>query len=110
MNGDFSRDSFDRRHRFSRVLLQQGRVLLDADWNEQTSILLHYIRSLAADLIGPHGGPGDGFRLLADPAKELRCDFHLGRGHYYVDGILCENEPPPRCGPGPEAPALSYGT
>ena len=63
MKGDFTRDTFDRRHQFSRVLLQQGRVLLDADWNEQTSILLHYIRTLATDLIGPHGGPNGGFRI-----------------------------------------------
>jgi predicted flap endonuclease-1-like 5' DNA nuclease len=110
MNGDFSRDSFDRRYHFSRVLLQQGRVLLDADWNEQTSILLHYIRSLAADLIGPHGGPGNGFRLEPDETgKELRCDFRIGRGHYYVDGILCENEAPLRCGsPDGGPPALTY--
>lgn len=108
MNGDFSRDSFDRRHRFSRVLLQQGRVLLDADWNEQTSILLHYIRTLAADLLGPHGGPGDGFRVECDEEGELRCDFRIGRGHYYVDGILCENEPPAGCPP-PAPGSLTYG-
>ncbi|HEX6925954.1 MAG TPA: DUF6519 domain-containing protein [Longimicrobiaceae bacterium] len=109
MNGDFSRDTFDRRYRFSRVLLQQGRVLLDADWNEQTSILLHYIRSLAKDLIGPHGGPPGGFELLCDPSGEqLRCDFGIGYGHYYVDGILCENEPPLRCGAEETPPPLRY--
>ena len=37
--------------------MQQGRVQLDADWNEQADILLHYLRTLAADLIGPFGGP-----------------------------------------------------
>lgn len=92
MKGNFSRDTFQRRHHFSRVLLQQGRVLLDADWNEQTSIILHHLRILAADLIGPHGGPGDGFRITCTP--DLKCDFLIGRGHYYVDGILCENDPP----------------
>ena len=51
--GDFSRDSYDRSKRFSRVLMQQGRVQLDADWNEQNDILLHYLRSLTVDLIGP---------------------------------------------------------
>ena len=95
MNGDFSRNSFDRQHRFARVLMQQGRVLLDADWNEQTSILLHHLRTLAADLIGPHGGPGEGFRILCDDG--LKCDFVIQRGNYYVDGILCENHPDPGC-------------
>lgn len=112
MKGDFSRDTFDRRHRFSRVLMQQGRVLLDADWNEQTSILLHTIRTLATDLIGPHGGPGDGFLIGCLDAEEQEhgCDFTIGWGHYYVDGILCENVPSARC-PSGEAPApMTYLT
>ena len=62
MRGDFSRETFDRVKHFSRVLQQQGRVQLDADWNEQTAIVLHYLRTLAADLIGPFAGPaGEGF-------------------------------------------------
>jgi len=111
---DFSRDTFDRRHHFSRVLMQQGRVLLDADWNEQTAILLHSIRTLAADLIGRHGGPGGGFRIECrdDDGNPLNCDFRIGWGHYYVDGILCENEPPARCGipTPPRPPAVTYMT
>jgi hypothetical protein len=92
MQGDFSRDAFDRLHHFSRVLQQQGRVMVDADANEQMSIVLHYLRTLAADLIGPHGGPGEGFTITCDIAQG--CDFGIEPGHYYVDGILCENEPP----------------
>ena len=67
MKGDFSRDTFDPAKHFTRVLMQQGRVLLDSDWNEQTSLLLHYLRTLAADIIGPHGGPvvGCGFHIAA---------------------------------------------
>ena len=59
MRGDFSRDTFDPRRHFSRVLMQQGRVQLDADWNEQTAILLRYLRTLAADVFGAHAGPRD---------------------------------------------------
>jgi len=59
MKGDFSRVTFDVTKHFSRVLMQQGRVQLDADWNEQTAILLHFLQSLAEDLIGEHGGPAD---------------------------------------------------
>ena len=57
MNGDFTRDTFNPAKQFSRVLMQQGRVTLDADWNEQSSILLHYLRTLARDLIGPYAAP-----------------------------------------------------
>lgn len=59
MKGDFSRFSFDPSKHFTRVLQQQGRVQLDADWNEQAAIFLHYTRALTADLIGAHGGPAD---------------------------------------------------
>ena len=57
--GDFSRDTFDPNKHFMRVLMQQGRVSLDADWNEQTDILLHYMQTLAKDIIGPSAGPED---------------------------------------------------
>ena len=72
---------------------QQGRVQLDADWNEQTAILLHYLRTLAADLMGPFAGPqgSSGFEITRESLKD---DFNIGKGRYYVDGILCENEKP----------------
>ena len=105
MQGDFSRDTFDLRHRFSRVLMQQGRVLVDADWNEQTSILLHYLRALAADVIGAHGGPrSDAFKIGC--TDELTRDFTIGYGRYYVNGILCENLPPDPCPTGDPDPLL----
>ncbi len=90
MKGDFSRETFDSAKHFSRVLQQQGRVQLDADGNEQAAILLHYLRTLAADLIGPFAGPtgSKGFEILT--VKDG--DFTIGKGRYYVDGILCENE------------------
>ncbi len=90
MKGDFSRDTFNAEKHFSRVLQQQGRVQLDADTNEQTAILLHYLRTLAADLIGPYAGPaGDGFKISLTKDKK---DLNIGEGRYYVDGILCEND------------------
>jgi hypothetical protein len=92
MKGDFTRNTFDPVRHFSRVLMQQGRVQLDADWNEQAAILLHYLRALAADLIGPHGGPVMNYGFALAPVPPDGKDFTIGIGHYYVDGILCENE------------------
>jgi hypothetical protein len=97
MKGDFSRVTFDVANHFSRVLMQQGRVTLDADANEQAAILLHYLRTLARDLIGPYGGPAgsdQGFHL--EPSKVTNKSattwtLGIGNGRYYVDGILCEN-------------------
>ena len=106
MKGDFSRISFDAHHHFSRVLMQQGRVQVDADWNEQADIYLHALRSLAVDTIGNHGGPRDSaaFELSLDP--DLPNDLLVSSGHYYVAGLLCEVEPHPQ---GPDSKvALSY--
>jgi Family of unknown function (DUF6519) len=93
MKGDFTRDTFDAAKHYSRVLMQQGRVTLDADANEQTSILLHYMRTLAADLIGPYAAPmaAPGFGLTYDANAG---DLIIGAGRYYVDGILVENDGP----------------
>jgi hypothetical protein len=90
--GDFTRDTFEPREHFIRVLSQQGRVWLDADWNEQASILLHYIQTLARDIIGDWGGWDDGFLISSAPEDGCNNDFVIHEGHYYVDGILCENE------------------
>jgi hypothetical protein len=91
--GDFTRDTFSllNPRRYSRVFMQQGRVQLDADWNEQVSILIDYLRNLAGDLIGPYGGPKDncgfGITVVGDEKKDLK----IGKGRYYVNGIFCEN-------------------
>lgn len=120
MKGDFSRDTFDPGKHFSRVLMQQGRVQLDADWNEQSAILLHYLRTLAKDILGRHAGPLDdrGFEILFLTEKankdeieqKIRTfepnearqkllinalrnqDIVIGPGRYYVEGVLVENE------------------
>jgi hypothetical protein len=96
MKADLTRDTFNPLKHFTRVLMQQGRVQLDADWNEQAAILLHYLQALAADLIGPHGGPDLGFEVmiahLSAVAAPLPNDFVIAPGRYYVDGILCELE------------------
>jgi hypothetical protein len=99
MKGDFSRlNLFDPLHQYTRVMSQQGRVQLDADWNEQADILLHYLRTLAADLIGPFGAPanadgtaGTGFKIgLTAPGEQP--DLTIAGGRYYVDGLLCAME------------------
>jgi hypothetical protein len=126
MKGDFSRDTFDPLKHFTRVLMQQGRVQLDADWNEQTALLWHYIRALASDLIGPHGGPDGlcGFRILTNDDLNSSCgeetpetvgtkklypltlpgNFMIGSGRYYVGGLLCENERTALYAPSKNAP------
>lgn len=120
MYGDFSRDTFDRQRSYARVLMQQGRALIDADWNEQAAIVLHHLRTTSRDVIGPHGGPAGAcaFELVTkdlaaklsdadwvafEPDETRRDalrkavdggDLAFGRGRYYVDGILIELDRP----------------
>src|SRR3954471_2417769 len=90
MRGDFSRlvlgDGVA-----SRVLQQQGRVLLDSDWNDAFAVLLQWQRTLATDLIGPHGGPRARAAYDVTPQDhDDRSDLGYGDGIYYVDGIRVE--------------------
>ena len=89
MKGDFSRNTFDPKKHYSQVLMQQGRVQVDADWNEQQAIHQHRIETEALDIIGKCGAPEDnpGFEITGGIE-----DFTVGAGRFYVDGILCENE------------------
>lgn len=92
MKADLTRDTFDPLKHFTRVLMQQGRVQVDADWNEQSAILLRYLRALAADLIGDAGGPAGNCAFGLATIADSNSDFMLSPGRYYVDGILCEIE------------------
>jgi hypothetical protein len=94
MAGDYSRVTFDATRHFSGVLMQMGRVQLDADTNEQRDILTYYLRALARDLIGPHGGPDNGLAITTalNNGAQVPFDFAISAGRYYVEGILCEND------------------
>jgi hypothetical protein len=96
MKGDFTRNTYKKRNHYSRVLMQQGRVQLDADWNEQLAIDAHVDRTVRRDVIGHCGGPqGDGpggeplagFLITPDDGN-----VSISAGRYYVNGILAEND------------------
>ena len=96
MKADFTRETFNAAKHYYRVLMQQGRVQLDADWNEQAAITLHRLEMLARDLIGPFGTPASspGFSILDQNADGTPFvgNFAIGAGRLYVDGLLCEND------------------
>lgn len=87
MLGDFSRNRTAHGQGFRQVLLQQGRVLLDADFNEQGTLAAHALRRLTADLLGAHAGPQGqlGFAIGLDDATAR---FTIAPGRYYVDGLM----------------------
>lgn len=65
--GDITRSSFAAANHYSSVRQQQGRVWLDAEWNEQADIEAHRVRVGMRDMIGLDGAPADtgGFALTA---------------------------------------------
>src|SRR4051812_35434708 len=92
MKGDFSRLTFDAQDEFTSVLVQQGRVLVDADFNEQAAIFSHALRALARDILGDHGGRGEGFRVDRWNDGDDVDVLALHPGRYYVDGLPCDND------------------
>jgi hypothetical protein len=90
MKGDFTRSTFDPEKHYSSVRMQQGRVQLDSDWNEQIDIQRHLLEQRTEDVVGQCGAPihDAGFALTIDEDGIPM----IGRGHYYVGGMLCENE------------------
>ena len=90
MKGDFTRFLYNPLRHYSRVLKQQGRVDLDADWNEAVEIFTQLERSEARDVIGRSGVPeeSNGYRVQVTPGGELA----VSRGRIYVEGIQCSNE------------------
>lgn len=98
MKGDFTRLTFDPKKHYSSVRMQQGRVQLDSDWNEQMDIEAYLRETSLTDVIGCCGVPQAGYELktgggwfqigVTDDGEDLI----IFPGRIYVDGILCELE------------------
>lgn len=89
MKGDFSRVHDERRRHYSKVLMQQGRLLLDADFNAHVDHETDLREITTLDVIGRTGAPrdNDGFFIAKHPDGN---DLLISAGRMYVDGILCE--------------------
>ncbi|HMC54290.1 MAG TPA: DUF6519 domain-containing protein, partial [Gemmatimonadaceae bacterium] len=89
MSFDASRFRFNPQSDYLGVVMQQGRVQLDSDWNELVSQLTRRIHVGTLDTfsvcvvprVTPHG-----FEIRAQGGK-----LQIGSGRIYVDGILAEN-------------------
>jgi hypothetical protein len=87
--GDLTRTTFRADRHYSGVRMQQGRVQLDADWNEQLDLTAHRDRAEALDVIGTTGVPkvDGGFEVTVSPDGK---DLLLSPGRAWVAGHLCE--------------------
>ncbi|HEY7537038.1 MAG TPA: DUF6519 domain-containing protein [Gaiellaceae bacterium] len=108
MGADVSRVRFNPLRDFAGVVLQQGRLLLDGDFNEYVALLDRRLRAETCDLtsFGPDPDQAgvawvprqtpDGFRVTASGGA-----LTIGRGRMYVDGLLAENHGRPPNGVDP---------
>ena len=70
MSADISRVRFDPLRDFSGVVLQQGRLLLDADFNEYVALLDRRLRAETVDLTS--FGPDRSCRRVVGAAPDAR--------------------------------------
>lgn len=83
MKTQVSRDSFNSDKRYSGVYLQQGRMITDADWNEETEISRRRLEDALGDVV-TSGVPRDnGLKLEAVAGQPLR----VRRGRVYAGGV-----------------------
>ena len=97
MPGDYTRFTFKPGKHFSGVLKQQGRVDLDADWNEAVHIEKRRLTSETLDLVGRTGVPvinghnGDAFKIERATSSGGTETVTIAPGRIYVDGLQAEN-------------------
>lgn len=93
MPSDRARPTYDERQQYRAVVQQQGRVNLEADWNEGFHIVSEEQRKEALDFVGPVGTPDDGYAIGFAGASGLDFDFTVQPGTMYVGGLRVELPP-----------------
>ncbi len=97
MGADVSRIRFNPLLDYSGVELQQGRVVLDGDFNELVAVLDRRGRAAASDVLGRSAVSAttpDAFKVAATPGA-----LAIGTGRLYVDGLVAENHGAPSADP-----------
>ena len=104
---DISRFLFQPQKRYASVRMQQGRVILDSDWNESERIEDEEARRTLAEVICSKGTPNEGFLVtelndatvtqLPGPGEEFpqtkdTYDFQWGDGSFYLGGLRFETD------------------
>jgi hypothetical protein len=88
MTGDFTSVPVRDTDRWTGARMQQGRVLLDTDWNLNLDGPGRDARQLARDTIGPAGVPqgSTGFEITVVGGKLV-----IGAGEMWIGGLLARN-------------------
>lgn len=92
MGSDRARISYDKTQQYRAVVAQQGRVTLEADWNESQQIASEELREETLDFVGSSGTPDNGYEVIdykvIEPKKPSQpFDFATRAGTMYVGGV-----------------------
>jgi hypothetical protein len=101
---DNSRTTFNPFKSYSSVVLPQGRVQLDADWNEFLAEIARRIQAGTLDTMGRAVYPITTPNAFYISGSSTPYVVNIGQGRIYIDGILAENHGP---APGLWDPALA---
>lgn len=107
MSFDISRLTFNPLKDYFGVVMEQGRVQLDSDWNEFLAELARRIQAGTMDIVGLAGVPSTtpyAFRINASVDTTQTPNVPhvtIGAGRIYVDGLLAENHGPATATPCP---------
>jgi len=93
MKGDFSYFPFDQRDDYSGVLHQQGRVLLDRDWNAKAQIDARWQARAAEDAFGlgvlaVPSSEGDAFKVQSAEVDGSVVHVTLAPGRAWASGLM----------------------
>ena len=104
MSFDNSRFTFNPFNSYSSVVMPQGRVQLDADWNEFLAEIARRIQAGTLDIVGRAVYPATTPNAFYISASSTPWVVNIGQGRMYIDGLLVENHGPT---PGTWDPALT---
>jgi hypothetical protein len=82
MKTQISRDTFQPTRRYSGVQLQQGRMIVDADWNELSDIVRARLEAALADAVSSGAPKVGGLELFFSGPNLL-----VRPGRLYVEGV-----------------------
>jgi Family of unknown function (DUF6519) len=94
---DNSRFPFNPFNDYSAVVMEQGRVQLDSDWNEWLAEIARRIQAGTLDIMGHAAYPATtpyAFQIFASSSGGSNT-ISIGVGRMYVDGLLAENHGDP---------------
>lgn len=95
MKGDFTKWAFEPLDNFTGVLHQQGRVLLDEDWNASNAVSSYLRQMQGRDAIGSNiaavpAEAKDSFKVVQASTDGATVDITLNPGRVWVDGLLLQ--------------------